>query len=58
MGWGHLNDGLKPAWIGDFTFHDWFLFPRLFPRFAFATPFLLGLFLMTGDKAKRTTQPP
>ncbi len=38
-----LKDGLKPAWIGDLTFQNLVSFPRLFPRFAFATP-SFGLF--------------
>lgn len=38
MGWGLLNDALKTAWILDSTIENSILFPRLFPRFGFATP--------------------
>ena len=38
VGWGQLNDGLKPAWILGFNLSAFVLFPRLFPRFTFAIP--------------------
>ena len=37
VGWGQLNDVLKPAWINTFLFFKLVLFPRLFPRFGLDT---------------------
>ena len=39
VGWGLLKDGWEPAWMLGFTFSKPVLYPRLYPRFAFDTPF-------------------
>jgi len=38
VGWRQLKDGLKPACMLVFLISNIFLYPRLYPRFAFGTP--------------------